>query len=100
MICMQKGSTLLLEQRVTSKFSLFRLQKAQDRCTDEKLFLLAADSVILTALMKKRKSLSFDEKALMEKNMNINKSNPLADQIENIINIQKVLPDKNIKRSS
>lgn len=55
-IWMQKGSTLLLEQRVTSKFSLFRLQKAQDRCTDEKFILLAADSVILTALMKKRKS--------------------------------------------
>lgn len=30
----------------------------------------------------------------MEKNMNINKSNPLADQIENIINIQKVWQTK------
>ena len=57
-ICMQKGSTLLLEQRVTSKkyssSSLVRQQKAQDRCTDEKFILLAADSVILTALMKKK----------------------------------------------
>ena len=55
---MQKGSTLLLEQRVTSEkyssSSLVRQQKAQDRCTDEKFILLAADSVILTALMKKK----------------------------------------------
>ena len=78
---------------------MFQLQKAQDRCTDEKFILLAADSVILcTALMKKK--ISFDEKALMEKNMNINKSNPLADHIENIINIQKVLADKNIQKLS
>ena len=62
--------------------------------------LLAANSVILTALMKKKKKVSFDEKALMEKNMNINKSNPLADHIENIINIQKVLADKNIQKLS
>ena len=58
-ICMQKGSTLLLEQRVTSKkyssSSLVRQQKAQDRCIDEKFILLAADSVMLTALMKKKK---------------------------------------------
>ena len=58
--CMQKGSTLLLEQRVASikkvlfKFRLVRLQMAQDRCTDEKFILLAAHSVILTALMKKK----------------------------------------------
>ena len=32
--------------------------------------------------------------------MNINKSNKLADHIENIINIQKVLADKNIQKLS
>ena len=32
--------------------------------------------------------------------MNINKSNPLADHIENIINIQKMLADKNILKLS
>ena len=47
-----------------------------------------------------KKKISFDEKALMAKNMNINKSNPLADHIENIINIQKVLADKNIQKLS
>ena len=47
-----------------------------------------------------KKKVSFHEKVLMEKNMNINKSNPLAHQIKNILNIQKVLADKNIQRLS
>ena len=48
-----------------------------------------------------KKKVSFDQKALMEKkNMNINKSNPLADHIKNIINIQKVLADENTQKLS